>query len=166
MKNIIFILLLSGILSLSHPIHISVTNIDYSLDKKKINISFRLFLDDFDKIVSEKYGIELNIGKKNEHKNSNKYINKYIYENFLIKLNEKDVNSKKIVFNKRKIEDITIWLYYEIDYKTKLKNIEITNTLMTDLYKDQKNLLIFTYKNIQKALTFNRKNTLEKINLK
>ncbi len=157
-------MLLSSFLSVNHPVHVSVTNMEYITEESKFEISFRLFLDDFEEIIAQKYGVKLNIGKKSELKNSNEYINKYVYEHFSAKFNDKNINSKKIILKKKKVEDVTIWLYYEIKYKPVLKNVEIKNSLMTDLYKDQKNLFIFTYKKKQKALTFNRKNTIMNFN--
>jgi len=160
MKNLAFIIFLGFLLSVFHPVHVSVTNIEYSAKEQKFDISLRLFLDDFEHIITQKYGVALNIGKENELKNSNEYINKYINDNFSVKFNGKNINDKKLILKKKKIEDVTVWLYYEIKYKPVLKNVEIKNSLMTDLYRDQKNLLIFTYKKKQKALTFNKKNMI------
>ena len=85
---------------------------------------------------------------------------KYVNENFSVKFNGKNIDDKKLILKRKKVEDITVWLYYEIKYKPELKNVEIKNSLMTDLYRDQTNLLIFTYKKKQKALTFNSKNKI------
>ncbi len=160
MNNLASIIFLGFLLSVFHPVHVSVTNIDYSAKEQQFDISLRLFLDDFEHIITQKYGVVLNIGKENELKNSSEYINKYINENFSVKFNGKNINNKKLILKKKKVEDITVWLYYEIKYKPVLKNVEIKNSLMTDLYRDQTNLLIFTYNKKQKALTFNKKNTV------
>jgi len=160
MNNFTIIIFLGLLLSVFHPVHVSVANIEYSTQEQKFDISIRLFQDDFEHIIRQKYGVELNIGKENEHKNSSEYINKYVNENFSVKFNGKNIDDKKLILKRKKVEDITVWLYYEIKYKPELKNVEIKNSLMTDLYRDQTNLLIFTYKKKQKALTFNSKNKI------
>ena len=62
-------------------------------------------------------------------------------------------------YKNSELKDITLWLYYDIKYSGTVKNVKIFNSLITDLYPDQNNLLIFTYKNTQKALKFSKKNT-------
>jgi len=140
-----------------HPVHLTITNVEYNIKTKKIDISFRIFVDDFEKILNTKNNTILNIGKKNEQKKTNKYINEYIYEHFSLKINNSEIKSRKILLKKREIKDLTIWLNYSIDYSHEITKVEIFNSLLTDLYKDQKNLLIFTYKNKQTPLQFNSK---------
>ena len=47
-----------------HPVHLTVTNIEYFQNEKNIIISIRLFTNDFEKILDIKNNITLNIGKK------------------------------------------------------------------------------------------------------
>lgn len=161
MKLILFILLIN--LFSFHPIHLSVANIDYNFKTKKLEISFRVFADDFEQIINSKNDVVLNIGKKNEHKKTNNYIDSYISEHFSLTINNTKIKSKKLVLKKRELKDITIWLYYSIDFSGGIKQIKIMNSILTDLYRDQKNLLIFTYKNKQTPLQFNSKNTIKTI---
>ncbi len=149
----------------AHPVHLTVTNIEYNENAKKFDISIRLFVDDFEKILDIKYNTKLNLFKSDEAKNANEFINKYITENLKLKVNGNFINEKKFVLESRKLEDITIWLTFSVKYKSEIHDIEITDKLMTDLYKDQKNMLIFTFKNKQTALEFNLKNTIKSIDI-
>ena len=171
MKIYIFILLLfipfvettdtfkisNNLTETNHPIHLSITNIDYNEGRKKFEISFRLFEDDFRQIIFQKYAVKINLKNINENKESQEYINKYINEHFSLVINGQKTTPENMKFVKSEIEDINLWLYYEIKEKKQVSNVEIFNSLLTDLYRDQKNLLIFTYKNTQKAFTFTKK---------
>ena len=140
---------------LSHPVHISVTNIDYKIKENKFDISVKLFLDDFEKIINKNEKVHLNLGKRNELSNANFYIQKYISEHLMFSFNHKRFKSKKLILLKKEIksDENTVWLYLEYKQK-KVKDLKIINTLMNDLYRDQKNLLIFTCKNTEKAIKF------------
>jgi len=149
----------------AHPVHLTVTNIEYNTNDKKFDITIRLFVDDFEKILDTKYNTKLNLFKQNEAKNADFYIQNYITQNLKLKINGNFINEKKFILEKRSQEDITIWLTFSVKYKQRIHSIEITNKLMTDLYRDQKNMLIFTYQSKQSALEFNYKNTKKTINI-
>ena len=146
-----------------HPIHLTVTNIEYNPKTKNLDISIRLFINDFEKILYIQNGVQTNICSENENHNADKLINNYITNHLRIEINNETISSKKFILKKKKKEDITLWLYYSIKYKKSIKSVKIENSLMDDLYKDQKNLLIFTYKNQQKPMKFDVKHTSEKI---
>lgn len=158
--------------SFPHPLHISVTNIEYNQEKKTFDVAFKIFTDDFETIIFNKYGVELKLGKEDELQDYEKYINQYVFEHFCIEINEKN---KKLRFKHKKMNDVAVWLYYEFSAKglrrykalatergsasggknkENIKFVAITNSLMCDLYKDQTNLVIFNYFDIQKGFNF------------
>lgn len=162
MHNLIYILFFSIYLN-PHPIHLTVTNIEYNQTEKKLDISTRIFADDFELILEHYNNEKINFGKKNENPNADKFAIDYFLNNIHLKINNKDIKDSKYSLTGRKLEgkgsEMVVWLYFELNFKNKIENIEITNSLLTDLYRDQKNLLIFTYNNEQSALEFNNKKT-------
>ena len=134
-----------------HPLHVSVTNIEYNQEKKTFALAFKIFTDDFETIIFNKYGVELKLGKEDELQDYEKYINQYVFEHFCIEINEKN---KKLRFKHKKMNDIAVWLYYDFKNKENIKFVAITNSLLCDLYKDQTNLVIFNYFDIQKGFSF------------
>lgn len=164
MKFVLIFLLATLNLS-AHPVHLSVTNIEYDSKNKEFDISIRLFVDDFETILNKNYNAVLNIGKKNENPKTKTYINDYIKKNLQININDENITKDKLNLKKREIKDLTIWLTYKIPYKKDFNNCTITNTLMYDLYPDQKNMLIFTINNKQLAFEFYKKNPIQNIKL-
>jgi len=149
-----------------HPVHVTVTNIDYISEKKEFVISMKVYIDDFETIVKHNYQVDLNLGKESELTNSSDYISKYVLENFALITNDIDKTKKRLVFSKKEIVDLSVWFYFTFKCKAKIENLEIKNSLMIDLYNDQTNLLIFTYFGFQQAIEYNNNRLLEKINLK
>lgn len=163
---IFYLILFFNINTLNHPIHLTVTNIDYNSNTKKFNVKIRYFQNDFENAVNKKYNIKLNLNTENELKNSNFYINKYCKNNLKIVFDNNVDYSKKMSLVKKEInkEDKVVWL----DYKFKAnipKKIRITNLFLTEMFPDQKNLLIFTCKNTQEALKFDNSNITKEISI-
>ena len=142
-----------------HPVHFSVINMEYNDKTEAFDISIKLFTDDFEKIINKNDNVVLNLGKENQLKDCNKFIDKYIKKNFVIVFDKKAVSKKselqKFTVNEN---DKAIWIYYTLKSK-KPRKVLIRNTLMNDLYNDQKNLFIFTVKDFQEAKKFEKSDT-------
>lgn len=134
-----------------HPLHLTVTNIEFDKENNVFKISLKIFMDDFEKIIEKKYGVALNLGKENELPDAENYFNKYIFENFNIIINKKN-KKNKLNFKGKKTDTQAVWLYYEYTAIKKIRSFEVYNSILCDLYKDQINLVIFCYKDIQKGI--------------
>jgi hypothetical protein len=140
----------------SHPIHLSVTTIEYDEANHEFEIFIKIFTDDFETIINKTYDVNLNLGKENELNESEKYILKYLQAKLEISVNRKDIfNYPELIRKEHNLNENLTLLTYKVKYHGG-KKVIITNTLLTDLYSDQKNLLIFTYKNTQEAFKFEK----------
>lgn len=146
-----------------HPVHISFTTIEYIDSEKKFKVMFKIFVDDFDLVLKLKYGKDLKLLQGRWEKNYLKIINSYILEHFKIIVKGKNKAKSSLKFVSREVKENAIWLNYEFDHKPKSEIFNIKNTLMMDLYLDQKNLLIFAFNGEQKGVQFDYKNTEQEI---
>lgn len=161
------ILILTIFLNAAHPVHISVTNIEYIQKSRNFKASIRLFIDDFEQAIYNKYKVNLLLGKENQLNKADFYINKYCKNNLQIIFNGNNNVSNKMTITSTKLnlKENTITIYYKIKEKEPQK-VSIKNTLLNDLYKDQKNLLIFTCKNTQEAIKFDFSKTYKEFTIK
>ncbi len=147
--------------SLAHPVHISITNVEYNKTQNVFDLSIKLFLDDFEKIVNKNNNVVLNLGESNEIEKCNMFINSYIKKHFIFKIGNKNlIKSLKLKQKIIKREENSVYLYFKLKYPesklTKGKKIQVANILLNDLYDDQKNLFIFTYKNTKEGFNFGK----------
>lgn len=149
-----------------HPVHISFATIEYFEKEKKFRILFKLFVDDFDVVLKEKYGKDLKLLEGRWEKRYVKTINTYLSEHFKLVSDGKNRAKNGLKLIKHEVKEQAMWLYYNLSYKPKSSVFKLQNTILTDLYSDQKNLLIFVFKDEQKALQFNIKQTLQEISFK
>jgi len=161
MKGFILILFLSGGIfcsAIGHPLHVSMVNIEFNREDSTFTLAAKIFTDDFEAILLQKYGIVMNLGKENEYKEAGKYFSKYIDEKFCIIFDSIKANME---FVKKEQNFEAVWLYFNFKSPESITKIEISNQIMFDMFNDQKNLVIFNFNNQQKAFMFNHKKSKE-----
>ena len=154
--SFLYIYLIS-IFSMIHPVHVSITNMDYLPEQNKITLSFKVFKDDFKILFAHLYQIRIDFNEEDNYKNYQSVIDKYFSSHF--KIIEKD--DCNFLFSNKKIkkDEEWIWFYYEVILDKEVETLEIINTIFLDLYSDQKNMLILNYHDKEKAYLFNLKQT-------
>lgn len=138
---------------LVHPLHLSVTNVEFSESRELWEVSVKLFKDDFGDELKRLYGIETDFEGLESRKDSLAFKD-YIRRNLEIEINGRKLRSEDWVYEGKKVNFEAVWLNFSFRFEDNPKAVTLINTLMFSLFNDQKNLLIFTYKDDQKAFQF------------
>ncbi|NOQ25151.1 MAG: hypothetical protein GQ564_07285 [Bacteroidales bacterium] len=138
-----------------HPVHVSITNVDYLQDENKVELSIKVFKDDFQLLFVHLYQLNIDFNNIEKDFSSQEKINTY-FSNHL-KVNIDDKVNKELRYKGVKKNDESIWFLYEIEVSSAPNSIEFINTILLDLYLDQKNMLIFNYNNKEEGFLFNLK---------
>lgn len=152
--NSIFIFL-AGLFNMMHPVHVSITNADYLQNENKVELSIKVFKDDFQLLFVHQNQINLDVNNIENDLNFQEKINTYFSNNFKISIDNKE--NKELKYKGIKKNDDSIWFLYEIELSTLPNSIEFINTILLDLYPDQKNMLIFSYNDKEEGFLFNLK---------
>ena len=124
-----------------HPFHVSVTEIKYKEEKKAIQISTRIFLDDLEVALRASTEYEtLDITSEEDWDFVNTHLEKYILANLILS-DEKGRMETNYVG--AEIENDVMWIYVEVEKVKKLKAIRVVNKLLTEVYNDQENIVHF-----------------------
>lgn len=147
------------VLAMKHPLHVSVTNIEYNRNKKYIDISVKMFVDDFTAVLGMKNNrkVDFSTESSTEEKSNMIAINNYFSEHFSMEINNRKIKFVNFEFVQKKINNESVWLSFKIPYEKKINDIKINNSLLIDLYPDQTNLLIVTINGEQKGFNLNNK---------
>ncbi len=128
-----------------------------------LNYSIRLFQDDFVQLIGTLVHEELHKGRAEEEAYADTtLIPTYFSKAF--KLNCDNVLLKANLL-KQDYQEEEVWLYYSVKIDSIPESILIENKIFSDLFSDQVNMLIFSYRNKEKGLTFDTKNTKQRIAL-
>lgn len=146
-----------------HPNHLSVTNLSINEKEKSIDYSIRLFQDDINYLISALYHEELYHSTDTfDFDKSTEKIDNYFLNAFQI-FSEGNQYLPKIV--NRVNNEHEYWLHYSIKLNEIPKNLTIKNRILLDIYADQTNLVIISYSNQEKGISFNLEKQEHYINL-
>ena len=126
----------------SHPYHVSVCEVEFSAGSRSLQITLHIFLDDLEETLTQYSGKPLDIINPKDRIEMNKLIRNYVSENFSIKINGKSPEKNYLG---HELEEDAIYCYIEIKGVKKIKEIEITNTMMISKFEDQVNLVHINY---------------------
>jgi hypothetical protein len=165
LKKSMFLLFLPLIaFTTAHKFYVSVTNITYSEKDKALQITSRIFIDDLERTLEERYDVDLNIATDKESSNTTTYIEKYINTKFNVAVNGAIV---PINFIGKKYDNDIVVCYIEVPNVnlSEVKSIEVTNDLLFDMYDEQKNVVHFKLNNDKKSYVLTRSNNKGMLNL-
>jgi hypothetical protein len=143
MKNkrfLLFIIVFSVAVSSfeMHKFYVSVTQINFNQDKKIVQITSRIFIDDLNNALEKKHKKKFHIGSTKETDEEIQLLKKYINDNFSIKVNNKP---KQVVYLDKEIEDDVIIVYQVIRGIPKINSLQIKNTLLFDFLLEQQHII-------------------------
>jgi len=142
-----------------HPVHISVTEINYNEKSKSLQMTTRIFADELELGVrAQRKEAELDLLEPKNGVATKQLVQNYLEAHIKIKIDGKPVKMTFLGYEK---EDVSIISYIEIENVKKLKTIEVFNDLVTEIHDDQSNLVHVTYKSPIKSARLTRDNVSE-----
>lgn len=121
-----------------HPFHVSVTEIEYNASDKTLEISCKIFTDDFENVLKQNYKRKVDLINPTDKAAMDTLVKKYISSHLAIIVDGKPVPLTYIGFER---DNEAVYGYLQGDNITSPKKIGITNKLMYDLFTDQINLM-------------------------
>lgn len=155
---LIFVVLLSSFAW--HKFYVSVTQIDYVPNKKRIEITHRIFIDDLEKALEKKYNKKVYLTSTKELSDAEALIKNYLKENIKVSINKK---SQEIVYLAREVEGDVLIFYTKIAISKKINTFEIFNSLLIDIYKEQQNIVHVNISGNKNNFLFTNSETKQKI---
>ncbi|MFO7575220.1 MAG: DUF6702 family protein [Bacteroidales bacterium] len=148
MIKLIFIFVTS---LLFHPVHVSLGSLDYDDEKASFSLFLKLFSDDLEndcRLMKKDAALQL---YDENYMPSREIIEEYLDSRLFI---ESDNKRLKGVLGEiaADAEEVRINVTYE--YAGKGRSFRIVNKIMTDLFDDQANLLIFRIDNYEEGFKF------------
>jgi hypothetical protein len=139
-----------------HPIHISVSEINYREKDKALQITTRIFIDDLELAIrAGRNEPELDLLEPKNGLTTEKLVSEYVIRHLGVKL---DGKVQKLTFLGMEREDPALICYIEIENIKKFKTIEVRNDIIMEIHDDQSNLVHVTYKGPIKSMRLIRSN--------
>lgn len=121
-----------------HPFYVCVTEINHNVVDKTLEISCKIFSDDFEKVLTQKNKSVVSISQPKDKAALDKLINLYITSHLSFKTDNKQAYFSYLGFEK---ENDAVYCYLQVDNISTVKKIDIVNTMLHDLNNNQINIM-------------------------
>jgi len=122
-----------------HPVHVTLTSVDYIPEKDSFKVFVRMYFDDFLKDYRLSFGEIQENGFSGENPSSLEAMQKYLSEKVVLAVNSKEL-SAKLQDMSLADNEVSMNLIYGINKNP--KTVTVKNLIMTKLYADQANMII------------------------
>ncbi len=122
----------------NHPYYISVVEAEHNAADKTLEISCKIFTNDFESILEKVYKTDVDLTSPKDKAATEKMIREYITKRLSFKVDGKAVAITYIGFEK---QDEAIYSYFQADGIATVKKVEVTNSLLHDFSNQQINII-------------------------
>ncbi|MFH6970547.1 DUF6702 family protein [Flavobacterium petrolei] len=134
-----------------HKFYVALYQVNYAPEKKMLQITTRIFVDDLNIAVGKKYSKKINLGSENESADDINFLKKYFSEKFYIKVNGQ---TKPIHFLSKEMEGDVLICYFSMKEIQKINSLEIYNAVITEGNSEQQNIMHFNVYGVKNTLLF------------
>jgi hypothetical protein len=145
--------------ALSHPLKLSLSEIEYSEEEELLTVNLRLFLTDVNEaLVFDPESTELRFCQPDEPPTADLLLLDYLNNYFYIEANGEqaplEIKTKKL---KGEGLNTALGVTFEHPQKAPLKSLKIKNAVFTDLFYDQTNIIYIHVNGDSTSLMLNKK---------
>jgi hypothetical protein len=156
-------LLLISAWFLFHPVHVSITSLDYVPEKDLFKVFVRMYFDDFllDYKLNNKTVSDADFSGNNP--GTIELLQKYLSEKVIIKVNDRQLSG---IINKYQNVDNEISMDLEFKAFRDPESITVKNLIMTGLYNDQLNMMIIRVNGFEQGIKLTSDQSEQTLNVK
>ena len=121
-----------------HKFYVSLTELRFNPDSSRLEVSMRIFPDDLDRALYEKYGTATQLATSMEPAEADSLVSKYLRHHLRVEVNGAPVS---FTYLGKEPEANALWCYLESDPVTSPLSMKIRNTILMDEFEDQVNII-------------------------
>ncbi|WP_313808452.1 DUF6702 family protein [Flavobacterium sp.] len=123
-----------------HKFYVAIYQVNYEPKKKELQITTRIFIDDLEKALETRFHKKIYLATSKEIPQTDDLIKSYLSEKFRISVNS---SSKSLKFLGKETEDNVLICYLTTPVLEKINTISIHNSVLTETYDEQQNIVHF-----------------------
>lgn len=123
---------------LKHPLHVSTTEVNFNPKEKSLEVSCRIFTDDFESVLAKLYHQKTDLSAPAMKTKMDDVVKKYLLSHLQIKVNNKPAALQYIGFE---IDHEATNIYLEVNNLSSFKTAEVNNTILYDQFDDQMSII-------------------------
>jgi hypothetical protein len=135
-----------------HPVFVSVTEINYNAAGKTLEISCKIFTDDFEQTLRQQNKTKVDLLDPALKNAMNPLVNKYIQKHLQIAADDKKCTLQFLGFEQQEEGIIS---YFQVNDITAVKKITVTNNILYDTKPQQMQIIHVMVKGERKSTRLN-----------
>lgn len=124
-----------------HEFHISKTVLRHAPDREQLQVEMHIFIDDLELALEDAGAPRLYIGTAKELPQTGRHIAAYLEKHFAVEWNGKTLPMGVLGYEIS--DDLqSVWVYLAGDLKASMERVVIRQTVLTETYNDQRNIVV------------------------
>jgi hypothetical protein len=162
-KIIIAVVLLVSLcfMSVTHKFYVAIFQVNYASDKKMLQVTTRIFVDDLDNALEKKYGRKFNLGEPKQTPEELSIMQKYLTERFKIAINGKP---QQLAYLSNELENNVFICYFRVTGIDKISSVKVSSKVLFDFVTEQQNIIQTNINGKKTSLLLTLDNPEETIN--
>jgi hypothetical protein len=126
----------------NHPFFISVTEIEHNAKEKTLEISCKIFTDDFEKTLRLNYAAtKVDLVNVKDKPAMDRIVNDYVQRHFSVTVDGRNLALKFIGFQR---QEEAVYSFFEVADVASVKKLAVTDNLLYDYKKEQVSMVHVT----------------------
>lgn len=135
-----------------HPIFVSVTEISHNAKEKTLEISCRIFTDDFEQALRKTTNIKIDLLKPADKAAMDKLVNDYVQKHLRLWVGGKQVSFKYLGYEQ---DEEAVQSYFQAGPVAEVRSIRVQDDILFEEKPQQMNLLHITVNGNRKSTRLN-----------
>jgi len=124
-----------------HPLHLGSVELNYNLKSAAVEVSCRVFTDDFEELLAKNYKTKTDLSAAAKHTEMDALVKKYMATHFQLSTAGKILPLTYLGYEN---DNEAILIYMESAAVKNLKTMQVSCTVLYDLFDDQTNIFHVT----------------------
>ena len=122
----------------AHKFYVAIFQVNFAQEKKMLQITSRVFIDDLNDVLELKYKVKGQFGEPRQSVSDEQLLEQYFADNLKVWINGKPAT---LNYKSCEIENNVLISYFSVPGINKIKTLEISNKILTDLVTEQQNII-------------------------
>jgi hypothetical protein len=136
-------------ITIKHPFYVSVTEIDQNAKDKTLEISCKIFINDFETALEKTFNSKVDLNNAKSKDANDKMISAYIMKHFQIAV---DGKPQPLQFVGSEDKSESVWSYFQVNNVASVKKIDIRTNILYESFESEINILHVTVSGNRKSL--------------
>ena len=156
LRLVFLVVLLPFLVSFTaHKFYVSITKIEFSEEEESVQIITKLFIDDIEDVLQERYSPSISLDIEKETPADARFLKEYVLQKLKVEING---SKAELHYLGHEYDNDVVKTYIEVEGISELKSISVENKMLMEVFEEQQNIIHVKRFKKRKSLVLDRDN--------